>query len=80
MYVDDTLIVEGRAEIAQELMDTIRTLGLQYGLAFNESKLEVLSVNHDGVLYTEGGGTVKKKKIRWYLPRMGLLERVHLRS
>ena len=50
LYADDTLIIEDNAEVVQAMMDVIRQLGAQYGLEFNESKLEVLSINHLGEL------------------------------
>ena len=61
LYADDTLIIESEAEIAQTFTDTIRALGNDYGLSFNESKFEVLSMNHDGFLRLSTGEFVKKK-------------------
>lgn len=66
-YADDILIIEVRADIAQEFMDIIRELGKQYGLCFNESRLEVLAIHHDGELTIASGESIKKKEAIVYL-------------
>ena len=67
LYADDTLIVEVDEGVAQIYMDRIRAFGAAYGLSFNEGKLEVLCVNHDGVIKTMGGEDVKRKDSMVYL-------------
>ena len=67
LYADDTLIVESDAEIVQAYMNVIRELGAQYGLSFNEGKLEVLRINHSGHLYKTDGDKIKEKEAMVYL-------------
>ena len=40
---------------------------LQYGLSFNEGKLEVLRINYAGHLYKINGETIKEKEAMVYL-------------
>ena len=67
LYADDTLLVETDVRAVQEYMDTIRTLGQEYGLQLNDSKLEVLAVGHDGQLYDGSGRPAKHKASMVYL-------------
>jgi hypothetical protein len=67
LYADDTLIVDADREVAQTFVDAIRDAGEEYGLKFNEAKLEVLAVNHDGEILKEDGRPIKKKDSMNYL-------------
>ena len=64
VYVDDMLVDE---LVVQELMAIIRVLGLESGMNFNESKLEVLVVNHDGYIRTGIELFIEEKNVMIYL-------------
>ena len=66
VYADDTLVIESDELMVQELMDIIRVL-VEYGMNFNESKLEVLVVNYDGYIRTGTRSIIKEKNVMIYL-------------
>ena len=45
LYADDTLLIHVDDSILQQSMDCVGKYGEEYGLSFNLSKLEALSVN-----------------------------------
>ena len=67
LYADDTLIVESDPIIAQRLVDIIRAKGLEYGLEFNEKKLEMMVVNGDDQIFAGDGTAIKQKDSMVYL-------------
>ena len=67
LYANATLIIESHTETAQEFMDVTRQIGTQYGLSFNENKLEVLSANSEGDIVAADGRALKKKDAMVYL-------------
>ena len=51
LYADDVLLMHDEISIAQFHVDCIRRIGKEYGLQFNEDKLEVLAVNsHESIV------------------------------
>lgn len=67
LYADDTLLLEGDEEVVKTYMDAIAEVGLEYGLSFNWSKLELLRVRHDGHVRLPDGGAVREKETMGYL-------------
>ena len=59
LYADDTLIFEEDPKIAQRLVQIIREKGLEYGLEFNEKKLEMMIVNGDATILSADGSRIK---------------------
>ncbi len=45
VYADDTLLIDVDDGTVQQFMDSVDAVGAAYGLSFNCSKLEALSVN-----------------------------------
>ena len=48
-------------------MDIIRAKGLEYGLEFNEKKLEMMVVNGDDPIFAVDGTAIKQKDLMLYL-------------
>lgn len=67
LYADDTLLMEVDADTLQSYMEAIEDIGALYGLQLNQDKLEVLSVDHDGILLNRTGEPIKRKPSIVYL-------------
>ena len=67
VYADDTLLLSCSDEFLQEYMLAIHQAGQEYGLSFNWSKLEVLSVRKTCSIFTPGGCPISSKEAMVYL-------------
>ena len=67
MYADDTLLVDIDGAVLQAFMESISSVGKEYGLSFNWEKLEMLSIRTSCVVQTPDGSPVKSKDSMLYL-------------
>ena len=67
LYVDDTLILESNPVAAQRMVDIIREKGFEYGLEFNEKKLEMMTINGNETILAANGSRIKQKDSMVYL-------------
>ena len=67
LYADDTLIVHVDDHVVEQYMHAISSAGAAYGLSFNWSKLESMSVRHDVQLLTPSGDPIPNKDRIKYL-------------
>ena len=67
LYADDTLLIDTSVECAQFFMDTIQRLGAEYGLCFNDKKLEILASNIEGDVFNSLGAPILQKDKIIYL-------------
>ena len=67
LYADDILIMESNGEVVREFMEEIERQGKRYGLEFNHSKLEMLSIDCEEELLDGRGAPIKKKDRLVYL-------------
>ena len=67
LYADDTLLVETDGGNIQSYMQAVSEAGQNYGLSFNWSKLEVMSMAGPCLIPTPTGGVIKQKDSIVYL-------------
>ena len=67
VYADDTLLVDIDDDAVGQFMESVGVAGAQYGLSFNWSKLEALSVNADMAIRKPDGTFVKVYQSMLYL-------------
>ena len=67
LYADDTLLIHAEVTVVQAFMSCVSTVGQQYGLSFNWSKLEVMPVRCACQVFTPSGEEVKQKTTLKYL-------------
>ena len=60
LYADDILIVDEDGELAQLYMDIIAKQGSYYGLSFNWSKLQYISIGCDPGLVQDNGDAIER--------------------
>jgi len=67
VFADDTLFLDVAPENLHAFMTSIGKAGLEYGLSFNWSKLELECVRSDAVIRKPGGSPVVSKDRMVYL-------------
>ena len=67
VYADDTLLVDVDDEVLGKFMNSVGTIGQEYGLQFNWSKLEALPVNTPAVIQTPDNNHVQVRSSMKYL-------------
>jgi hypothetical protein len=67
LYADDTLVIDVTSARVEQFMQTIGEAGLQRGLVFNWSKLELMSVRCAGTVAKPDGTHVKETRVMKYL-------------
>ncbi|CAE8717083.1 unnamed protein product [Polarella glacialis] len=66
-YADDVLVIDVTSARVEQFMQTIGEAGLQYGLVFNWSKLELMSDRCAGAVAKPDGTHVKETRVMKYL-------------
>ena len=67
VHADDILLIHRDIPIAHAHVDCIRRLGKEYGLEFNDIKLEVLAINSDDSITNANGIRIELKERIIYL-------------
>ena len=67
LYADDTLLVDAHGGVAEEYMSCVSDVGLEYGLALNAGKTEVLCCRFNDRIRTRDGADVRQKESMVYL-------------
>ena len=67
VYADDTLIVDVSESNVQSFMECIATVGSEYGLQFNWSKLEALPLRQQAAIHQPDGTPIAVKDRIIYL-------------
>ena len=67
LYADDTLLVDTHGGVAEEYMRCVAEVGLEYGLALNPGKTEVLCCRCNDKVRSPDGAGVKQKESMMYL-------------
>ena len=67
LYADDTLLVDTHGGVAEEYMRCVSDVGLEYGLALNPGKTEVLCCRCSDRIRTRDGADVRQRESMMYL-------------